>query len=54
MRWNDLLAWVRDALVAAATEHVTNLRARQVYARRTVAATLTPVRQPTADNRKCG
>jgi hypothetical protein len=32
IRWKDLLAWVRDALVAAAPEHVTNLRVRQVYA----------------------
>lgn len=28
MRWKDLLVWVRDALVAAAAEHMMNLRVR--------------------------
>jgi len=32
MRWKALLAWVRDALVAAAPEHTMNLRAREVCA----------------------
>ena len=32
MRWKALLAWVRDALVAAAPEHTTNLRFREGYA----------------------
>jgi hypothetical protein len=31
-RWKDLLAWVRDALVAAAPEHTMNLRVREVCA----------------------
>jgi len=31
-RWKDLLTWVRDALVAAAPEHTTNLRVREVCA----------------------
>ena len=31
-RWKDLLAWVRDALVAAAPEHTTNLRVREACA----------------------
>ncbi len=31
-RWKDLLAWVRDALVAAAPEHMMNLRVREVCA----------------------
>ena len=31
-RWKDLLTWVRDALVAAQPEHVTNLRVREVCA----------------------
>jgi hypothetical protein len=31
-RWKELLAWVRDALVAAAPEHTMNLRAREVCA----------------------
>ena len=31
-RWKALLAWVRDALVAAAPEHTTNLRVREVCA----------------------
>jgi hypothetical protein len=31
-RWKDLLAWVRDALVAAGPEHVMNLRVREVCA----------------------
>ena len=31
-RWKDLLAWVRDALVAAAPEHTINLRVRGVCA----------------------
>jgi hypothetical protein len=32
MRWRALLAWVRDALVAAAPEHTMNLRVRTGYA----------------------
>jgi hypothetical protein len=32
MRWKALLAWVRDALVAAAPEHTMNLRVREVCA----------------------
>jgi hypothetical protein len=32
MRWKNLLAWVRDALVAAQPEHMTNLRVREVCA----------------------
>ena len=32
IRWKDLLAWVRDALVAAQPEHMTNLRVREVCA----------------------
>jgi hypothetical protein len=32
MRWKALLAWVRDALVAAAPEHTMNLRVREVRA----------------------
>jgi len=32
MRWKALLAWVRDALVAAAPEHTMNLRVREGYA----------------------
>ena len=32
MRWKALLAWVRDALVAAAPEHTMNLRVRTGYA----------------------
>lgn len=32
MRWKALLAWVRDALVAAAPEHTMNLRVRKVSA----------------------
>jgi hypothetical protein len=32
MRWKDLLAWVRDALVAALPEHTMNLRVREVCA----------------------
>jgi hypothetical protein len=32
MRWKALLAWVRDALVAATLEHTMNLRAREVCA----------------------
>lgn len=32
MRWKDLLAWVRDALVAAAPEHTMKLRVREVCA----------------------
>jgi len=31
-RWKDLLAWVRDTLVAAAPEHTMNLRVREVCA----------------------
>ncbi len=31
-RWKALLAWVRDALVAAAPEHMVNLRVRHVCA----------------------
>jgi hypothetical protein len=31
-RWLDLLAWVRDTLIAAGPEHVTGLRAREVCA----------------------
>jgi hypothetical protein len=31
-RWKDLLAWVRDALVAATPEHVMHLRVREVCA----------------------
>jgi hypothetical protein len=31
-RWKALLAWVRDALVAAAPEHTMNLRVREVHA----------------------
>jgi hypothetical protein len=31
-RWTDLLAWVRDVLVAATPEHTKNLRVRQVCA----------------------
>jgi len=31
-RWKDLLAWVRDALVAASVEHTMNLRVREVCA----------------------
>jgi len=31
-RWKDLLAWVRDTLVAARPEHTTNLRVREVCA----------------------
>ncbi len=31
-RWKDLLAWVRDALVAAGPEHTMNLRVREVCA----------------------
>lgn len=31
-RWKDLLAWVRDAVVAAAPEHTTNLRVREACA----------------------
>jgi len=33
-RWKDLLAWVRDTLVAAQPEHMTNLRVREVCAAR--------------------
>jgi len=32
MRWKALLAWVRDALVAATVEHTVNLRVREVCA----------------------
>ncbi len=32
MRWKELLAWVHDALVAAAPEHTMNLRVREVCA----------------------
>ena len=32
LRWRALLAWVRDALVAAAPEHMMNLRAREACA----------------------
>ncbi len=32
MRWKSLLAWVRDALVAAAPEHMMNLGVREVCA----------------------
>jgi hypothetical protein len=32
MRWDSLLPWVRDALVAAGDEHLAGLRARQVAA----------------------
>jgi hypothetical protein len=32
MRWTSLLAWVRDALVAGAPEHMMNLRVREVCA----------------------
>ena len=32
IRWKLLLAWVRDALVAAQPEHLLNLRAREVCA----------------------
>jgi hypothetical protein len=32
IRWKALLAWVRDALVAAAPEHMMNLRVREVRA----------------------
>jgi hypothetical protein len=32
IRWRALLAWVRDALVAAGPEHITGLRAREVSA----------------------
>lgn len=32
MRWKSLLAWVRDALVAAAPEHTMNLRVREACA----------------------
>jgi hypothetical protein len=32
IRWKDLLAWVRDALVAAGPEHVLSLRVREVSA----------------------
>jgi hypothetical protein len=31
-RWKDLLAWVRDALIAAAPEHIMNLRVREACA----------------------
>ena len=31
-RWKELLAWVRDALVAAAPQHTMNLRVREVRA----------------------
>ena len=31
-RWKDLLAWVRDALIAAAPEHTMSLRVREVCA----------------------
>ncbi len=31
-RWKDLLAWVRDALVAATPEHTMNLRVREACA----------------------
>jgi len=31
-RWKYLLAWVRDALVAAAPEHLMNLRVREICA----------------------
>ena len=32
LRWKNLLAWVRDALVAATPEHTMNLRAREACA----------------------